>query len=206
MSLLTRFQREFQSLYHLELDPTLRIDDYLFEQEGPQEVTERLLLREREGDLEVALYLNRGVLQTLERQKPWRRLDSSNLEAFCTVIEGVSHFLTVVRRAADRHPISQLELELQAEVDKFIFCLFYLKSQGSRVSPSELRAALFGAYHLVPGLSQEETDRYELANRLAFRYCKSLEGLTRRGQGLKLLKEVRRFRQRRLEEKIRQAA
>lgn len=68
---------------------------------------EALLLRESEGALEVSLRLPH-----LE--------DDAGLDSLCQIIEGVSHFVYVVERAREARGASQLELELQAEVDKWV--------------------------------------------------------------------------------------
>ena len=38
----------------------------------------------------------------------------------CQLIEGVSHFVYVADRARRKLPATQLELELQAEIDKYV--------------------------------------------------------------------------------------
>ena len=45
---------------------------------------------------------------------------SAELDALCQIIEGVSHFVYVVERARVGREATQLELELQAEVDKWV--------------------------------------------------------------------------------------
>ena len=65
----------------------------------------------------------RAALANLERHDPATRLDETNFADFCLAVEGVSHFIYVALRAADDRGVSQLELELQAEVDKFACCV-----------------------------------------------------------------------------------
>src|SRR5262249_14875721 len=73
---------------------------------------EALLIREREGHVEVRIHLPRGAADG--RGRP-------SFDELCQIIEGVSHFLYVAERARRELPATQLELELQAEVDKYIF-------------------------------------------------------------------------------------
>src|SRR5690606_22268107 len=47
-----------------------------------------------------------------------------HFEAACLATEGVSHFLYVIFRARSAGQVSQLELELQGEVDKYAAGMF----------------------------------------------------------------------------------
>src|SRR6185295_15145152 len=85
-------------------------------------------------------------------------------------IEGVSHFVFLAFRARTDAPTSGLELELQAEIDKYVTCLLTAEGQ----SPTALRERLFG-FELAPDLSPEERERYSTATRSASRYARSLE-------------------------------
>ena len=96
--------------------------------------------------------------------------------------------------AADR-PVTALELELQAEVDKFVSCL--LCENASPHRPGELRARLYDRVQFADDLDHEERDRYHTANGEARRY---VEGLERRFLGPRrehrigsMLEELRQF-------------
>ncbi len=71
--------------------------------------------------------------------------------------------------------MTQLELELQAEVDKYLTALFFLGLQNEGAVSTRLRQLLFGRYRLAEGLSAESAERYHEASRLANRYCGWLE-------------------------------
>jgi hypothetical protein len=89
--------------------------------------------------------------------------------------------------------VSLLELEVQAEVDKFALLLLHLWRRGlRRVSPA-LRRRLFDrvAYHAH--LGGDELHRYREANRLGGGYARWLEGRYVSGADLDgLLRELRR--------------
>ena len=63
---------------------------------------EQLLLREDDGELGMALFVDAAALANLERHDPAARLDDRNFSDFCLAVEGVSHFVYVAlaRRAA----------------------------------------------------------------------------------------------------------
>ena len=79
--------------------------------------TEKLLLSEEADELHLALYLDAGLLERLAERDPLEELGPGNLEDFCKVLEGLSHFNYLTWNATDRR-VTMLELELQAEVDK----------------------------------------------------------------------------------------
>jgi hypothetical protein len=97
-----------------------------------------------------------------------RKPARDSLDHDTQVIEGVSHFVFVVERARVELPTTELELELQAEIDKFVV----LASSGHEfelASVPELRSVLYDdAYHLHSE-STDRGDRYRLATALARR-------------------------------------
>ncbi len=94
-----------------------------------------------------------------------------NLDAMCVATEGVSHFVyfTFCGERQDR-AVSQVELELQAEIDKYLVLRTVCGIGGEA-----LIEALFDRFELDSGLSLEEQERYQLANRLARRYARWLD-------------------------------
>jgi hypothetical protein len=162
----------------------------------PPTTDEQLLVSETEGMLELSLYVDEHVLQRLLRRCPLRELDDSNLADYCTALEGVSHFHYVVWSVALEREVSLLELELQAEVDKYASALRLMLMQREGAFPRELHARLFGSLRLVPGLGPEDRSRYLEAHRCAARFCGRLEERFLRGRlprPDRLLRELRSF-------------
>ncbi|HET8646845.1 MAG TPA: hypothetical protein VFO85_15225, partial [Vicinamibacteria bacterium] len=132
--------------------------------------------------------------EALQRHDPRVQLDQSNLGAFCTVVEEVSHFLYVLFCAGCERSVTQLELELQGEVDKYLCSVFLLSLQNEGAVSPRLRELLFRHYRLGPALSAEQRERYRAASRLAERYCGWLERRFLRAARLAdLARESRRF-------------
>jgi hypothetical protein len=69
--------------------------------------------------------------------------------------------------------VSLFELELQAEVDKFVTTGMLLREQTGR-EPSGLHGWLFDWPTLAVELDEEERARYRRANRYAAKYCSRL--------------------------------
>jgi hypothetical protein len=191
-SLLARLQLGLEALYRVETH--LLIDAFVIGGDerghiGPaRSPREQLLLQEADGELGIGLFVDAAALANLERHDPSARLDDHNFSDFCLAVEGVSHFIYVALAAARQRPVSQLELELQAEVDKFVCCLLVAGSS------ARLRRRLYGDVSYADDLNADELERYRIANQEANRYTEALERrFVVRQQTTALLAEVRRF-------------
>ena len=80
----------------------------------------------------MSLYVEPGVLERLAQSDPLEKLDADNLEDFWTAFEGVSHFTYYAWNAQLEKPVTLLEMELQAEVDKYVATTLLLLRQGQR--------------------------------------------------------------------------
>jgi hypothetical protein len=140
---------------------------------GGRKVDEKLLIAEADGEADVALYLERELLERLDRRDPLTKLDGDNLADFWSALEGVSHFTYYAWNAARDKTVSLFELELQAEVDKFVTTGMLLREQTGR-DPSGLHGWLFGSPTFDAELDEDERERYRRANRYAAKYCRRL--------------------------------
>ena len=124
----------------------------------------------------LSLYVDADVLARLTGGGgPWR-LDSGNLADWLTALEGVSHFQYFTYHAEFDRPVSLLELELQAEVDKYVSCLEVLRRQSPERIPVEVLPQLFSShFRLDPQLSAPVAERYRAATRGAACYCGRLD-------------------------------
>lgn len=161
--------------------------------EGGRPTDEKLLIAEGRGHAEVSLYLERSLVDRLEAHDPSERLDERNLADFWTAFEGVSHFAYYAWNAEIGKAVRLLEMELQAEVDKFIATRVLLERQGARPPPS-LHAWLFDLPRFDARLSLLELARYRDANHYAAKYCLKLAPELDRGDVYgSLRRELRRF-------------
>lgn len=193
MQTLNRLQKMLEELY--SLPHHLDVSSFLTSAASIRDRTatdETLFLYEKPGELEVALFIDPKVLKNLEQQNPWEKISAANWNDFCTAVEGVSHFVFLIDRVAQDQPVRELELELQAEIDKYLLLDLLLRQQQKRTNQQGLISHLFERYSLLPHLSSEQKERYRIANRLAWQYCsflakKSASSLTT------LLGEIRHF-------------
>jgi len=164
--------------------------------EAARSVEEELLLAETPDGAGVALYLDPSLLRRLEDADPVGALNEENLADYCTALEGVSHFVYTTWRLDQDLPVSLLELETQAEVDKYAVTVFLLADQQGGDYPAQVHPRLFDRVSFDAGLRPDQYDRYRTAHRCAARYCRRLEHrYVTRGQARTeaLVRDLRRF-------------
>jgi hypothetical protein len=141
---------------------------------------EELLVVEEEDGLALGLYLDDEVLAAAAAADPHdprpRLTARAVLRRLACAAEGVSHFVYLATRAAAGRPVSLLELEVQAEVDKFALLLLHLWRRGLRRMSPALRRRLFERVRYHSHLGADELVRYREANRLGGGYARWLEG------------------------------
>jgi hypothetical protein len=153
-----------------------------------------LLVHEDASGVDIGLFVDAAVLAHLDAHDPGARLDDRNVAAFLYAVEGVSHFVYTIVCANAARAVSPLELELQAEVDKYVVCLLADGATGAAAASPRWRRRLFEDFELEPDLDAEERDRYRAANENARRYSASLERrFVRHGGVADMLAELRRF-------------
>jgi hypothetical protein len=205
-SILSRLQLGIEATYRVETQLDVEafvIDDEERRRSGVARAPrEQLVLREDDDELGMGLFIDREAIENLERRDPARGLDEENFSDFCLAVEGVSHFVYVALCAARERRVSALELELQAEVDKFVCCLFM------RGTDHELRARLYRDVRFADDLDADERERYRTANGEASRYAAALErrfiraDRSRLDAGHAMLPELRRFYRMTLDDKL----
>ncbi|MGE0583298.1 MAG: hypothetical protein AB7P31_14340 [Steroidobacteraceae bacterium] len=135
------------------------------------------LLVARDGDgMAIALYLDPRVLERLADADPLEHLTAANLADCWTALEGVSHFHYLAFHAGHDHEVSRLELETQAEIDKYVASLWLLRRQMPGHFPYELHRILFGRTCVDPQLPRERAALYRRASHYAARFCRRIEG------------------------------
>jgi hypothetical protein len=151
---------------------------------------EALLVREaNDGTLEVALRVP--------------KLKGGGLDTTCQIIEGVSHFVYLADRARREREATRLEMELQAEVDKYVVLAASMARLDVDAS-AVLRARLFDAVTFSHSEGSELGERYRVANDLAGRFVRTLERrFVATGRLHAMREELRRFFRMGQEEKLR---
>jgi len=157
---------------------------------------EELIVAEGGGELALSLYLDPALLARLAQADPLERLHEGNVADWLTALEGVSHFVYLTWNATHDKPVSLLELEMQAEVDKYVASHWLLRRQLPGHFPAELPQLLFRRARVDAALAAGRAGLYREASRYAEKFCRSLErSLARgpRGAGTEVLAQLRRF-------------
>jgi len=193
---LGRVQRGLETLYRV--DTGVEVGDFVVGSELRDQLVlarrprEQLLVCEGDDELAFALFIDPDVLDNLGAHDPARRLGDHNFGDFLLAVEGVSHFIYAIWCARAERKVSQLELELQAEVDKYVTCL--LTTSPSPDMSAVLRRRLFADAVYDDDLDHEEHARYRAANDNAQRYAGWLEQTFVAPRRIpEMLAELRRF-------------
>lgn len=199
---LAEIQQLLERIYDLEL--THSVDDYLVTDaallaamtsgNAGRDTDEKLIVVDADDGIDLALYIDPAVLARLAGATDADIPSADTLGDFLTALEGVSHFNYVAWNAAIDKPVTLLELEMQAEVDKYLAMRALLALQTDPVLSAGLLEHLFELPHLDPQLDDFERQRYRDAAHLAGRYCARLESTYGRGHlAPSLMREVRAF-------------
>jgi hypothetical protein len=171
---LRRVQERLERLYGLEHGP----DVSEFVRIANDGSREQLLIRELGTELELALVLPPNI-ESASSTAP--------SDLWLQVLEGVSHFVYIVERARTGLPATQLELELQAEVDKFVLLAIARRSFDTRAADI-LHTLLYERVAYLHDEGTEAGERYRLANSLAARFVRRIVDLNERELRLRMLR------------------
>lgn len=180
--MLTGLQKYLSDIY--QVDAGFEITDFLITDPGLAKVLgygalvpdtdESVLLCQDDEGLALSVYLDEGMLARLRRDNPLECLRTRQLDDLCKVLEGISHFNYLVWSAQQDKSVTLLELEMQAEVDKFVSTWLLALDQKEYEFANSLHRWLFEEVRYNPNLSQEQLERYRAANDYAARYCHGL--------------------------------
>lgn len=188
--ILNQIQQQLENLYQIERGE--KVEGFL-KKIGPRLGREALLVKFSSRGLELGLYISPKILDQLKQQNPFQSLGLHNLEAFLIAVEGVSHFVYFLKRAKENCAVTQLEMEIQAEIDKYLLVCFFYLFHGHRIPPF-LFSRLFDEVRWEPSLKKEARERYIEANKFAARFCAHLnENFIRQSRWQEAIECSRRF-------------
>ena len=181
---LAALQAHIETRYGL--DTTVPVGDFVVTERGLLEALasdasrlerhprELLLVSEADGALDVSLFIDAGVLERLADRDPFDALGDHNLDDFLVALEGVSHFVYLAHNARFDKSVTPFELELQAEIDKFLVVVALVAEQSGREPLASIHEALFEQARIGDWVAPEVRERYEAANFYAGKYCRQL--------------------------------
>ena len=173
--MLRKIQIHLESIYRIQAPDVaaFQVDrEQLVDIVGDElrEAEEWVLLRETGDGVDIAVFVDDEHLALLNDIGCISRAPAECFSAFCAATEGVSHFLMLFERVRRGEPVRMLELEAQAEVDKFVSACLHPPDRSA-----EWWRKLFRETSLCAELSHEESARYAEAGRLAAGFCSNLD-------------------------------
>ena len=161
-----------------------------------------LVRQEGSGTLALSIYYPDSLIECLESNNPTQRLDDGNVDAFATLIEELDHFLVIADRHRGNGVMSLLDLELHANVTKYLMLRMFVGKlrRASRLSAGDSKWIRFHIFEKSE-FAQADPDvraRYRDASRLASRYVSRLDTMALSGRP----RELRRFHRMTPQEKI----
>jgi hypothetical protein len=208
--MIEELQSNLQLLYEIEtkhrvsnfITSNARLKAALLASDGASKET--VFIREEGGCLDIAVFIDEEVLRQLSRSLSAENLLTKNIANYCYALEGVSHFLYLVYNVGYDRSVNLLEMELQAEVDKYIMLQTMIDREGNGRYKLDAHSMVFEDTRLRSGLSSEETTRYKDANFFAGKFCQSLlRNYIGNRNPAEMNRQLRRFYRLPLQEKIR---
>ena len=138
------------------------------------DIEETVLVAQDGDDLALSVYLDAALLSRLDNADPIRNLQADQLADLSIVLEGISHFNYLGWCASKDRPVTLLELELQAEIDKYVATGLLAQEQQAHSLAHRLHRWIFDDVDYRPALDNTERERYETANSYAARFCRRL--------------------------------
>ncbi len=177
--MLAALQRQLMNIYAVDCEQS--VTDYLVTDRRAATkycsgriadcIEESVLVSQDDDGLALSVYLDGALLDRLAEHDPMRRLRPEHLNDLMTVLEGISHFNYLVWHARHDRSVTLFELELQAEVDKYVATSLLAIEQNDRVFLKQLHQRLFDDVRYQPSLDTARRVRYEDANDYASRFC-----------------------------------
>jgi len=130
-------------------------------QQRPVVDEEVVFIQQQEDSLEFTVYVDEDLLAAVDNS-------CADLDGLCTVVEGASHAVCLLWHAHHDRQLRPVDLELQAEIDKF---MILTDGRSCSVERRHLHRHLFANCKLMPTPGTALHERYRTATRLASRYC-----------------------------------
>ncbi|MEM7468194.1 MAG: hypothetical protein AAF387_15080 [Pseudomonadota bacterium] len=208
---LTSIQNNIARLY--ETPVNFSIEDFLItdlaalglrQQISSVKTAETLYLLETDDGINISLYLDQGIVDSLNESVASDQWKFTDVKEYLLALEGVSHFQYLIWNAERDKSVTLFELELQAEVDKYVMASVALADRREGHIPKDLYGYLFDSISYRNELSPEVARRYREANHYAGKYCRSLKSqYPNQHQQIDFLTELRQFYRLPCNEKVR---
>jgi hypothetical protein len=159
-----------------------------------------------EPSVDLGIYLSEDVRELLKNFTTWSPIwTHQQVQAFSIAGEEISHFHYFVFNLNRERPVSEFELELQGEIDKFLLLYFSgFQSEAPKTEKFEwLFEQLFFNFSLLSNLTIIEKQRYLDATVYARRFIQNIrKHLVEGGSIDRAITNAREFYQKELADKV----
>ncbi len=204
--LINELQRKIEKTYALDTGIT-NIEQYIIGDKGYEEFYAkekirtvvnsssgaRVLIRDAEHTLKVSIYYPDALISKLEDNDPRVGIHDDNIDLCASFVEELDHFLFIAQNYKLNRPFSLLELELQANVTKYLVLKYFVALQNKSIKLSSYDKEYI-RYHLFYKRKYDiedllERKRYEDAGKFGMIYTKHIDHLSQEDR----LRDLRQF-------------
>jgi hypothetical protein len=204
--LIKELQRKIEKTYALDTGIT-NIEQYIVGDRGYKELYAkeeirtvvnshsgaRVLIRDTGDALKVSIYYPDVLIRELEDNDPRLGIHDENVDLCASFVEELDHFLFIAQNYKLNRPFSLLELELQANVTKYLVLKYFIALQNKSLKLSKFDKEYI-RYHLFYKRKYDiedtsEKKRYEDAGTFGMLYTKHIDLLSHEDR----LRDLRQF-------------
>ena len=125
------------------------------------------------------MYYPDALIRRLEQHPPQHGVHDENVDGFAALVEELDHLLCIADRAALGRSLTLFELELHANISKYLVLARFLAGEHSRLDPS---ARGWLRFHLFEKIRYRDSDpvvtaRYRDAARWAVRLLDAMAAM-----------------------------
>lgn len=151
-------QRKIEEIYRLHTCPEAQkyvlspkeFKKFIKSSQSPQ-----VIYVDEGEDATMGIYLGKNLFHQIRNKSK-----VFSFQDFCVMAEEVSHFIYLIWSKSNEKKINLLDLEIQAEIDKFVLASHFFRSE------DVIFKKMFETFTLRKNLHKDEQDRYFTANRL----------------------------------------
>jgi len=204
--LIKELQKKIEKTYALDTGIT-NIEQYIIGDKGYEEFYAkeeirtvvnshsgaRVLLRDAGDTLKVSIYYPDSLIRELEDNDPRLGIHDENIDLCASFVEELDHFLFIAQNYKSNRPFSLLELELQANVTKYLVLKYFIALQSRSLKLSKFDREYI-RHHLFYKRQFDVEDtterkRYEDAGKFGMMYTEQIDLLSHEER----LRDLRRF-------------
>jgi hypothetical protein len=128
---VAEIERHLRTFYPLNIEVSAK--DYIlspnFSHDSIENKRAAVVSIECDGYQNIGIYFSQAFIDQHAEATPKNLITTKSLDSHCAIIEEVSHFHLLAHRTLCDQPVTRLELETQAEIDKFLICATMLFEQ-----------------------------------------------------------------------------